>query len=121
MAVRNMIGIGAGVIDRDYTGEIKVVLLNHSNDGLQVKKGDRIMQLILEKILTPKIRKITKITKTKRGKKGFGSTGVRDIEMTNAKDEMEIDGVEGELADPGIRFPICDDEISNLNEVEGWK
>ena len=98
-----------------------MVLLNHSNDGLHVKKGDRIAQLILEKILTPKIKKIRKITRTKRGKRRFGSTGVRDVEMTNAKDEMEIDGLEGELADPGIRFPICDDEISNLNEVERWK
>src|ERR1700722_18674983 len=105
LAVRNMIGIGAGVVDRDYTGEIKVVLLNHSNDSLQVKKGDRIVQLILEKIITPKIKKITKTIKTKRGKKGFGSTGVRDVEMTNVGDEMEINGVEGELADPGIRFP----------------
>src|ERR1700722_13284546 len=43
LAVKNMIRIGAGVIDRDYNGEIKVLLLNHSNDGLQVKKGDRIV------------------------------------------------------------------------------
>src|SRR5271170_4154857 len=79
LAVKNMIGIGAGVIDRDYTGEIKVVLLNHSNNGFSIKKGDRIAQLILEKIITPKIKKITKITKTKRGKKGFRSTGIRDV------------------------------------------
>ena len=50
LAVRKYIDVGAGVIDADYRGEIGVVLFNHSEDDFQVKQGDRIAQLILEKI-----------------------------------------------------------------------
>src|SRR5271154_4084436 len=98
-----MIGVGAGVVDRDYTGKIKVVLFNHSKDGLQVEKGDRIAQIILEQIKTPKTKKTTKIVKTKRGKKGFGSTGIKDVEMRDIGNEMELDELEGESVDPGVR------------------
>src|SRR5437588_12013034 len=55
-AAKYSIDIGAGVIDQDYRREIKVILINHSKYPYQVRPGDRITQLILEKILleTPK-------------------------------------------------------------------
>ena len=53
LAVKKFIDIGAGVIDADYRGEIGVVMCNHSDEDLKVKQGDRIAQLILEKISTP--------------------------------------------------------------------
>jgi len=49
MAVKHQIAVNAGVIDSDYTGEIKVVLANMGNQDYQVKKGDRVAQLITEK------------------------------------------------------------------------
>ena len=75
LALRNFIDIGAGVIDRDYTGNIKVILLNHSNTNFIVSRGDRIAQLIIEKILTPRVVETDEIEDTDRGNKGFGSTG----------------------------------------------
>jgi dUTP pyrophosphatase len=52
LVVKHGIDIGAGVIDKDYRGEIKVVLINNSSIPFQVQPGDRIAQLILEKILS---------------------------------------------------------------------
>ena len=75
LAVKHGIQVGAGVIDPDYTGEIKVVLFNHGDKDFEVKKGDRIAQLILEKYETPPIEEISIVEDTDRGSSGFGSTG----------------------------------------------
>ena len=75
LAVKKGINVGAGVIDRDYTGEVKVVLFNHGDETFEIKKGDRIAQLILEKCETPPIEEVQEIEDTQRGTKGFGSTG----------------------------------------------
>ena len=48
LAIHNFIGVGAGIVDSDYWGEIKVVLFNHSAENFKVHAGDRIAQLILE-------------------------------------------------------------------------
>ena len=58
LAIRNFIDIGAEVVDLDYQGEIKVVLFNHSANGFAVQAGDRIAQLILERIKTPQVKKV---------------------------------------------------------------
>ncbi len=73
---KSHIGIGAGVIDRDYTGNVGIVLFNHSDEDFIVKVGDRIAQLILEKISTPDVVEVDSLDKTERGTSGFGSTGV---------------------------------------------
>ena len=52
LAIRNFIDVGAGVIDSDYRGEIKVILFNHSTEDFPVHAGDRGAQLILERIET---------------------------------------------------------------------
>lgn len=75
LAIRNGIQIGAGVIDPDYTGEVKVVLFNHSHADFLIKKGDRIAQLILERCETPRVEEIGALEETERGAGGFGSTG----------------------------------------------
>src|SRR5690606_35545236 len=81
LALKNFIDIGAGVIDHDYIGPIGVILFNHSKNLFQVKKGDRIAQLIIEKIeiLEPII--VENLNETKRGLKGFGSTGIQNIQL----------------------------------------
>lgn len=75
LAVKNGIHVGAGVVDPDYTGEIMVVLFNHGDKDFEVKKGDRIAQLILEKCETPRVEEIGFLEETDRGSGGFGSTG----------------------------------------------
>ena len=75
LAVKHCINVGAGVIDPDYTGEIKVVLFNHGEKDFEIKKGDRIAQLVLERCETPPIEEINIVEDTERGSGGFGSTG----------------------------------------------
>lgn len=69
------ITIGAGVIDSDYRGNVKILLQNWSNEEYQVRAGDRIAQLILEKISTPDVTEVESLQITSRGCGGFGSTG----------------------------------------------
>lgn len=76
LAVKFGLQVGAGVIDPDYTGEVKVVLFNHDRRKYVVKPGYRIAQLVLEQCLTPNIIEVDNIVDTARGKAGFGSTGM---------------------------------------------
>jgi len=74
MAVKHQIAFNAGVIDTDYTGEMKVVLANMSDQDYQIQKGDRIAQLIAEEIVESDCYQVPKLGKTNRGPQGFGST-----------------------------------------------
>lgn len=77
LAVRHLIHVGAGVIDQDYRGNVGVVLLNFGNEEFVVKKGDRIAQLILERIFNlPWLESTLPLDNTARGLSGFGSTGL---------------------------------------------
>lgn len=76
LAVQNGIQVGAGVIDTDYRGEIKVLLFNHSIDHVfQVSTGDRIAQLICERCELPEVIQVDELDETERGDGKFGSTG----------------------------------------------
>ncbi|XP_045504115.1 deoxyuridine 5'-triphosphate nucleotidohydrolase [Colias croceus] len=77
LAVKNFIDVGAGVIDEDYRGNVGVVLFNHSDQDFLVKKGDRIAQLICERIYYPKLEEVGVLSETNRGDGGFGSTGTQ--------------------------------------------
>ncbi|XP_050696149.1 deoxyuridine 5'-triphosphate nucleotidohydrolase-like [Eriocheir sinensis] len=72
---KNHIDVAAGVIDRDYRGNVGVVLFNHAKTELTVKKGDRVAQLICERIVYPELQEVEEIENTERGDGGFGSTG----------------------------------------------
>jgi dUTP pyrophosphatase len=77
LAVKNSIDVGAGVLDQDYNGIVGVVLFNHSDIPFLIKKGDRIAQLILEKIVQKAdVVEVDSLPETKRGSGGFGSTGI---------------------------------------------
>ena len=71
------IDVGAGIIDEDYTGLVSVVLFNHSDVPFKAFIGDRIAQLVLEKIETPPVEEVLmeELVNTIRGAGGFGSTG----------------------------------------------
>jgi dUTP pyrophosphatase len=52
LASKNFIDTGAGVIDADYRGQVKVLLFNHAETDFKIKTGDRIAQLVLERVCT---------------------------------------------------------------------
>lgn len=74
LAAKYGIIIGGGVIDEDYRGELKV-LMSCLFGMYEVSRGERIAQLILEKITTPELEIVTSLDDTDRGSGGFGSTG----------------------------------------------
>lgn len=77
LAWKHSIDVGAGVIDPDYRGELRVILFNLGDETFQVNKGDRIAQLICEQALIPEVQEVTEsLDETERGSNGFGSTGV---------------------------------------------
>ncbi len=64
-----------GVIDSDYRGEIRVVLLNHSKQPQTIEPGERVAQFIITPVLTPAYEEAEELSDTSRGAGGFGSTG----------------------------------------------
>lgn len=64
-----------GVIDSDYRGEIRVVLLNHSKQTQTVQPGERVAQFLITPVLTPAYEQVDELSDTSRGTGGFGSTG----------------------------------------------
>lgn len=64
-----------GVIDSDYTGEIKVGLINMSNEEFVVTNGERIAQLVIMPVNQANLVVVDELDKTERGAGGFGSTG----------------------------------------------
>ena len=75
LAVKHGIDVGAGVIDEDFRSEIKVLLMNHGDADYTISAGDRIAQLIIEKISSPEVKEVNELNDTARGNGGFGSTG----------------------------------------------
>lgn len=78
VAVKHGIQVGAGVVDSTYRGTIKALLFNHDTDSFQICPGDRVAQLIFEKIYTPSsVEEVSfeELTQTVRGDGGFGSSG----------------------------------------------
>ena len=91
LAAKHGIDVGAGVINADYQGEVKILLINHSDIKFDIKKGDRIAQLILEKISLAELNKVSELDETQRGKEGFGSTSVsEDKEKGKQKKRKEV-------------------------------
>ena len=62
----HQVHVGAGVIDPDYTGEVKVLLINAASCYHYVKRGDPIAQIILEKVSLPILKRVDELPPTKR-------------------------------------------------------
>jgi dUTP pyrophosphatase len=96
LALKNSIDVLGGVIDQDYTGNVGVILINHSDIDFVVNTGDRIAQLIIEKCATPNVVIVEQLEQTARGCGGFGSTGISSttiapsIPTTNITTTSEI-------------------------------
>jgi dUTP pyrophosphatase len=66
-----------GTIDADYRGEIGVILVNLSNDTVNVEDGERVAQLVIAKHETAEWEEVSELVETERGAGGFGSTGTQ--------------------------------------------
>ena len=75
LAVKKGIDCGAGVIDSHYRGEVKVLLFNHSDNEFQIEPGDRIAQILIQKVERVEFHLVDQLTETARSDAGFGSTG----------------------------------------------
>ena len=66
-----------GTIDADYRGELKVILINLSQNVFKIQKGLRIAQMVLCPVVKANLKEVETLEKTKRGSGGFGSTGTK--------------------------------------------
>ena len=116
LALKKFIDVGAGVIDSDYRGEIGVVLFNFGDDDFVVDMGDKIAQLIFERIETPGLKEMNDLGETGRESSGYGSTGI----STN---ETEINAVSKVRATPSdqINSVQMKDKISSDQEPKQIK
>ena len=64
-----------GTIDSDYRGEVQVVLVNHGQEPFQIRRGDRIAQLVVARVPEVEVEEVDLLSETERGDGGFGSTG----------------------------------------------
>jgi dUTP pyrophosphatase len=64
-----------GTIDADYRGEIKIILINLSSDAQQVNDGDRIAQLVFQKVEKVNLISVSELSSSERAEGGFGHTG----------------------------------------------
>ena len=77
LALRQGISVpnAPGTVDSDYRGEVKVILINHSDETFTVRRGDRIAQLVLAPVTRARWDVVGELDETQRGAGGFGSTG----------------------------------------------
>ena len=75
LAVRHGIDTLAGVIDSDYRGEVRVVLVNHGHEPFRIAPGDRVAQILVQRVERAAFTAAAQIDDTDRGGGGFGSTG----------------------------------------------
>lgn len=64
-----------GTIDSDYRGELKVILINHGAEAFEIRRGDRVAQLVLAPVTRASWLQVEELDETMRGEGGFGSTG----------------------------------------------
>lgn len=75
LALRHGIDTLAGVIDSDYRGEVRVVLVNHGREPFRIEPGDRVAQLLVQRVERAVFVAEDALGETERGTGGFGSTG----------------------------------------------
>ncbi|MHC1750532.1 MAG: dUTP diphosphatase [Cellulosilyticaceae bacterium] len=77
LAAKHGIGLvnGIGTIDADYRGEIKVILMNWGDEEFEIKRGERIAQMVINQIQQVEFQVTNSLDETSRGEGGFGHTG----------------------------------------------
>jgi len=78
LAIKNGITVlnSPGTIDADYRGEVKVILINLSNEPFTIQNGDRIAQMVIAKYEKIAWNQVPQLSETERGAGGFGSSGI---------------------------------------------
>lgn len=66
-----------GTVDADYRGEVKVIIINHGQEDVEIQDQERIAQLVLCPVVQANFQVVESLDQTDRGSGGFGSTGVR--------------------------------------------
>lgn len=91
MTLKHGVSTGVRVIDQDYQGDVGVIMFNHRNNEVIIKKGDRVAQLIFEKFDLLAFLEVEEIEEIERGNQGFGSTGSKNdpIVISNISSKEE--------------------------------
>ena len=78
LAIKNGISVlnTPGTIDEDYRGEVGVILINLGKEAFKIKRGDRVAQMVINKVEQADIEVVTDLSETSRSTGGFGHTGV---------------------------------------------
>ena len=131
LAIRG-IETGAGVIDRDFRGEVKVLLRNWSDEDLFIYKGDRVAQLVIEKIMEVGVNSVEDLTETVRGSRGFGYSGHEEMYPWAEPDDPLYQRQEMGTRNPVSRISVralrvqggrrggaAEDRSTQTDEVEG--
>lgn len=69
-----------GTIDADYRGEVSVLLINHGREPFTVQRGDRIAQMIIQRVPAHRFQVVAELDDTVRGTGGYGSTGIASVQ-----------------------------------------
>jgi dUTP pyrophosphatase len=79
LAVRHGIGLinSPGTVDSDYRGEIQIPMINLGSGPYTIRRGDRIAQMIINRVYRARLEEVDRLEETKRSGGGFGHTGVR--------------------------------------------
>lgn len=77
LALKHGIGImnGPGTIDSDYRGELKIIMFNFGKEDFEIKRGERIAQLVISKVIQADLFEVKDLEESIRGEGGFGHTG----------------------------------------------
>ena len=100
LVVKHRLATNAGIIDSDYRGEVKLVLVNQGDQPYQVEQGDRIAQLIVEKINNEELQEVADLDDTIPENQGFGSSNSKaqsgkdqSVKSQSAKTTIEINEI----------------------------
>ncbi len=66
-----------GTIDHQYRGELGIIMINHGKESFSIKKGERVAQMVFNKIEFAYLEEVEELSSTERGAGGFGSTGTK--------------------------------------------
>lgn len=77
LAIRHGIGMinSPGTIDSDYRGEVMIALINHGRSAYTVRRGDRIAQMVIQRVHQARLEVVEQLDPTERSAGGFGHTG----------------------------------------------
>ena len=124
LSVENYIDISAGVVDKDYIGQIKILLFNHSDTEFIIREGAIIAQLIREQIQTPDTKTVQSLQSTERGSAVFGSIGIsskplhEETLFFKGKLKIGIHYIQASLlSDCGATSFILHEEYANENQI----